>query len=477
MKTTITSICLFIFCAQTISAQNLVINSNFSSSQTPKAWSDFSKTSDWNSPTSATPDLYAKAAVNKEVSIPINIQGNQEPVDGNNYAGIIAYQSESEISRDGLMFSQKTTDGIYTEYIQGKLNTTLTAGTNYTIEIKLSLSESSSYAINNIGASFSETEMKSVTNSYLKIEPQFLCKEVIKSNDWVAIKGSFKAKGNEKYFIIGSWNKDRTVEELKKGGTHRAYYYIGSVNVSGAVPKDTDKDGIADDMDKCPTIFGIKSLDGCPDADGDGITDAEDKCPKEAGVKENNGCPTAKLTNNGNEKSDRDKDGIFDVNDKCPDIKGAFEFDGCPDTDNDGISDAEDKCPTTPGITANEGCPEVKTEVLAVFERALQGVQFETGKDVIKPSSYGILDEVVVIMKENPSYSLDINGHTDNAGNAKANKILSQKRAAAVEKYLVKKGVSDKRLNPYGFGPDQPIDNNDTPEGKARNRRVEFKVK
>jgi outer membrane protein OmpA-like peptidoglycan-associated protein len=473
MKTIFIHLCLFIFCVQTTIAQNLVINSNFSSNLTPKAWSDFSKTNDWNSPTSATPDLYAKAATNKEVTIPMNVQGNQEPVDGNNYAGIIAYQSESEISRDGLVFSQKTTEGVYTEYIQGKLNTALTAGTNYSIEIKLSLSESSSYAINNIGASFSETEMKSGTNSYLKVEPQFLSKEVIKSNDWVSIKGTFKAKGNEKYFIVGSWNKDRTVEELKKGGTHRAYYYIGSVNVSGAAPKDSDKDGIADEDDKCPTVFGVKTLEGCPDADGDGITDSEDKCPNQVGDKDNNGCPVVAVTKN----NDKDKDGIADEADKCPDVKGTKEFMGCPDTDNDGIADNEDKCPTTPGITENAGCPEVKAEVLAVFERALQGIQFETGKDVIKPSSYGILDEVVLIMKENTSYSLDINGHTDNAGNAKANKVLSQKRAAAVEKYLVKKGVSDKRLSPYGFGPDQPIDSNDTPEGKSRNRRVEFKVK
>ncbi len=473
MKTPIFKFVAICFLSQGINAQNLVMNANFSSGQTPKGWSDFNKTNDWNSPTAATPDLYSKTATNSEVTIPNNIQGKQDPVDGNNYAGIIAYQSESEIRRDGLSFSQKTIEGLYTEYIQGKLNAALNAGTTYSIEIKMSLSENSSYAINNLGVAFSDVEMKSAGNSYLKLEPAFLSKEVVKSNDWVTVTGTFKAKGNEKYLIIGAWNKDRTVEELKKGGTHRAYYYIGSVSIAGAAPKDTDKDGIVDEMDKCPTVFGVKALEGCPDADGDGITDSEDKCPNQAGVKENNGCPNIAVTKN----NDRDKDGIADEIDKCPDVKGTMEFSGCPDTDNDGISDADDKCPTTPGISDNAGCPEVKAEVLAVFERALQGIQFETGKDVIKTSSYGILDEVVTIMKENPSYSLDINGHTDNSGNAKANKALSQKRAAAVEKYLVKKGVSDKRLSPYGFGPDQPIESNDTPEGKARNRRVEFKVK
>jgi len=122
---------------------------------------------------------------------------------------------------------------------------------------------------------------------------------------------------------------------------------------------------------------------------------------------------------------------------------------------------------TTPVITA---------EVAKIFNEALQGIQFETNKDVIKPSSFYILDKVVSVMKNNPSYKLEINGHTDNQGSASSNLILSQKRSEAVKQYLISKGVSKNRLFPKGFGITQPIADNNTPEGRAINRRVEFKV-
>ncbi len=477
MKTIIQCFIAVMFNSYLLAQTNLVSNPNFKTQQIPNGWSELFKANDWSSASAGTPDLYAKGAKNNEVTIPANIQGMQEPADGDSYAGIIAYQSSSEIKRDGLSFSQVSTDGIYTEYMQGKLTEALVAGKEYAIEIKLSLSETSTYAINNIGAFFSESALNNTDNGYLKLEPQFLSKDVIKDNNWTTIKGKFKAKGNEKYVVIGSWSKDRTVEALKKGGTYRAYYYIGQVSVSSAAPSDTDNDGIIDELDKCPTVSGSKAFEGCPDTDGDGITDADDKCPTEKGSKSNNGCPDLKAKKNANPNADKDKDGILDVNDKCPDVKGAFEFEGCPDTDGDGISDSEDKCPNTPGIEANGGCPEIKKEVLEVFERALQGIQFETAKDVIKSTSFPILNEVVSILKENTTYNLEIDGHTDNSGNAKANQLLSQKRANAVKKYLITKGIKASRLFAAGFGQEQPVESNDTPEGKAKNRRVEFKVR
>jgi outer membrane protein OmpA-like peptidoglycan-associated protein len=236
----------------------------------------------------------------------------------------------------------------------------------------------------------------------------------------------------------------------------------GVVSAKGC--PDKDGDGITDKDDKCPDVKGIAAMKGCPDADGDGITDAEDKCPDVKGTKELNGCV------------DTDGDGLIDSNDNCPTEKGAKELNGCPDKDADGVADKDDKCPDVVGIVANKGCPEIKEEVKQLFTKALQGIQFETGKDVITKGSYSILDNVVKVMVENPAYLLDINGHTDNVGDSNKNKTLSQNRANAVMNYLVSKGVASNRLKATGFGDTMPVGDNKTTAGKAKNRRVEFKV-
>lgn len=237
----------------------------------------------------------------------------------------------------------------------------------------------------------------------------------------------------------------------------------GVANLNGC--PDKDNDGITDAEDKCPDVAGVAALNGCPDADGDGVTDAEDKCPNEKGLAALNGCP------------DSDGDGIADKDDACPTIKGLAKFNGCIDTDGDGIADNLDACPKVAGTAANKGCPEVKNEVKQLFAKALTGIQFESGKDVIKKSSFSILDQVVKVMIENPEYKLKIAGHTDNAGDDAKNMELSQKRADAVSKYLTSKGVDQSRIiSSKGYGETMPIADNKTAAGKAKNRRVEFVV-
>jgi OOP family OmpA-OmpF porin len=269
---------------------------------------------------------------------------------------------------------------------------------------------------------------------------------------------------------------------------------IAKIDAFGC-PLDTDADGIADYEDNCPEISGVPTGKGCPDADADGFVDSVDACPSHAGIAAFDGCP------------DTDGDGVKDENDECPSVKGEAKFNGCIDTDKDGVADPSDKCPSTPAIAkvdekgcpidtdkdgiadhedtcpaeagtrANKGCPEVKEEVRQLFVQALTGIKFETGKDIIKKESNTILDNVVKVMNENPSYKLRITGHTDNVGDAAKNLDLSDRRAKAVQKYLVDSGVAANRvLSAEGKGDKEPVADNSTKDGRALNRRVEFSV-
>jgi outer membrane protein OmpA-like peptidoglycan-associated protein len=201
-----------------------------------------------------------------------------------------------------------------------------------------------------------------------------------------------------------------------------------------------------------------------PDTDGDGVIDKEDKCPQDKGLANLGGCP------------DRDSDGITDKMDACPDLAGPADKQGCPDSDGDGISDNLDKCPKVPGVASMKGCPEINEKTKKLFEKALTGIQFETGKSTIKKASYPILDQVVTVMNENPTYNLEVLGHTDDQGDDANNMKLSKDRAAAVEKYLEDKGVNTGRVRSEGFGETMPVADNKTSAGRAKNRRVEFKV-
>lgn len=105
---------------------------------------------------------------------------------------------------------------------------------------------------------------------------------------------------------------------------------------------------------------------------------------------------------------------------------------------------------------------------------ALYGILFDTNKDVIKPESEALLDEIVTLLKDNAGLKLSVEGHTDNVGQAKANLALSDKRAASVKKYLVGKGVDGKRLSTKGWGDTKPVADNRTEDGRTKNRRVEL---
>jgi OOP family OmpA-OmpF porin len=178
---------------------------------------------------------------------------------------------------------------------------------------------------------------------------------------------------------------------------------------------------------------------------------------------------------------DTDKDGFFDPDDQCREVPGVAP-DGCPppDTDGDGFIDAKDGCIHEPetknGYEDEDGCPDEVPEVVREFTGVIAGIEFDFGLDEIRPATRDVLDRAIKILKEYPTILLEISGHTDNIGDRAANIDLSKRRAEAVRKYLIDGGIDASRLMSRGAGPDESIAPNDTEEGRAKNRRTEFKI-
>jgi len=241
------------------------------------------------------------------------------------------------------------------------------------------------------------------------------------------------------------------------------------VTPSAPIVFDKDGDGIPDETDACPDAKGVAALKGCPDTDGDGISDKDDKCPTEKGLSKYKGCPIP----------DTDKDGINDDEDNCKDVAGLARYQGCPipDTDKDGINDEEDRCKDVAGVASNLGCPEIAAAVIEKINKAAASIFFGTGSSKLLAKSNTALNNVITILKANPEYKVEINGYTDNQGNADKNRALSEARATAVQNYLIAKGIDSNRLSAAGFGDENPLADNKTAAGRAKNRRVEMKVR
>ena len=243
------------------------------------------------------------------------------------------------------------------------------------------------------------------------------------------------------------------------------------------VVEDNDKDGIENASDQCPDQPGTVENRGCPapeDNDKDGIENASDQCPDQAGTVENRGCPAPE---------DNDKDGVENASDQCPDEAGTVENRGCPepaieDDDKDGVENAVDQCPDRAGTVENRGCPESKLSesVQATLNDAVSNVSFATNSAVLTDSSKEVLNAVADVLKNNEQYDLVISGHSDSSGDAQKNLILSAERAKACAVYIVEQGVDVSRIRASGFGATSPRDTNETPEGRKRNRRVEFQL-
>ena len=198
---------------------------------------------------------------------------------------------------------------------------------------------------------------------------------------------------------------------------------------------------------------------GAKDSDGDGVTDDLDQCPgTPRGVQVDSvGCPL-----------DGDNDGVADYLDQCPNTPPGVKVNasGCPlilDGDNDGVSDDNDACPDTPAGQAvmSNGCAKDQAVIL-------RGVNFELNSAQLTMNAETILNGVAETLVASPGFEVELQGHTDSSGSDSYNMNLSQNRAKSVKNYLVGSGVAGNRLTARGYGEEQPIASNESKDGRAQ---------
>ncbi len=252
-----------------------------------------------------------------------------------------------------------------------------------------------------------------------------------------------------------------------------SYFFGGS--------KDSDHDGVKDDVDDCPdTPRGVRvDARGCPvDSDGDGVADYLDKCPNTpTGARVNaDGCPI-----------DSDGDGVFDGLDRCPNTPAGATVDanGCPvDSDGDGVPDHLDRCPNTPRgtrVDAN-GCPlpavvEQPREA-PVRSYTFEAVNFEFDSARLTQAGLTKLREIGQTLVTIPDVRVVLEGHTDSVGTETYNMALSRRRAESVRDGLLSafSQLRGSQFSVNGFGESQPKADNSTEAGRTQNRRVEIKI-
>ncbi len=224
-------------------------------------------------------------------------------------------------------------------------------------------------------------------------------------------------------------------------------------------PLDRDGDGVPDYKDDCPDTPGDPDYNGCPDTDGDGIPDKDDECPDTPGLAKFDGCP------------DSDGDGVPDNKDQCPDTPAGCPVDenGCAlDSDGDGVIDCEDRCPNEPGPASNDGCPDWEE---LKFKPT---IYFDFDKSELRPEGKEKLDKVINTLSESKEYEIVVEGHTCNIGTEKYNMGLSERRAEAVVKYMLSKGINNAYVGSNYYGETDPAVPNTSIKNRRLNRRVEF---
>jgi outer membrane protein OmpA-like peptidoglycan-associated protein len=402
----------------------------------------------WTYPTRATPDYFNRCS-SRNVSVPKNFAGESEPHSGDGYAGaILSGTAES-----------------YREYIQGTFASQLIKDQQYCVKFYYRLASYSRFAVDQMSLYFSEAEIRNnEINVNLSYTPQITNQIGLfldNIDEWEEFCTVFTAKGNERFFIIGNFKNydntnyvvtDKNVVNLRNKAY--AYYYFDDVTIS---PLENCLD--------CPCVlhdFESRVIETRYTGGQDPMTGKVTKIINDGRIRIGllGGTSPYNVIWNNNQTGTELKNlpagkYIYRASDKY----------NCHSSDTVVFIE--------PVIVKDEFLEGLK----AIDEGSsvvLENIFFEFDKTDLLPASYTELNKVIQFMLEEDIKLIEISGHTDSEGSDAYNLKLSDGRAAAVVQYLATQGIKSERMLSKGYGESRPIDTNQTEEGRAQNRRVEF---
>ncbi len=432
---TILSCCVVVLFCYMAEAQNLVKNHSFENAWScPEDYNGYAVKfpfPDWINPNNGTPDLMHSCSVMR-AGVPENFAGYMYPYDGGAYAGIIL--------REKFDDSLKVYKGVSREYLQTKLTEPLKKNTLYCVKFYYVNAKKSMYSVDALGITLTVDQIKSKNADRILQRPQITNRPghiMDNTDEWTEFCGYYRARGGEHYLTIGNFWDNSTTQYINKHNEYSdsaffyAYYLIDNVSV-----------------------FEIESEFECGCLNdlawsSDWKSETFDPATGYNTRKINNTDNNSNLANNsssGNENDENNSSSHLNANPNETDATG------------------------------------LKTQITkAAFDNAeigdrfrLNQIYFEFNSSELLTVSYIQLDSLYNILEQKPSVRIEIRGHTDNIGSESYNKKLSVDRAASVYNYLIEKGIPKTRMKYRGFGPNVPVADNNTEEGRELNRRVEI---
>jgi outer membrane protein OmpA-like peptidoglycan-associated protein len=436
----------------TAQGKNLVINPGFEKYE--KCPEDYTPENlshklvpGWSYPTRATPDYFNRCSP-RNVSVPKNFAGESEPHSGDAYIGAILSGTEES----------------YREYIQGSFTSQMIKGQQYCVRFYYRLASYSRFAVDQMSLFFSDVEIKNDINVNLSYTPQITNKIGLfldNIDEWEEFCTIYTAAGNERFFIIGNFKNydntnyvvtDKNVVNLRNKAY--AYYYFDDIIISPL-----------DNCLNCPCVlhdFESRVIETHYTGGQDPITGKVSRIINDGSIRIGllGGTPPYAVAWNNNMTGIELRNlpaGKY--------IYLASDIHNCRSSDTVVFIE--------PVIVKDEFLEGLKAidEGSAIV---LENIFFEFNKTDLLPASFAELNKVVQFMLEEDIKLIEISGHTDNEGTDSYNQKLSEGRAAAVVKYLASQGIKPERMLAVGYGESRPIDSNQTEDGRAQNRRVEF---
>jgi outer membrane protein OmpA-like peptidoglycan-associated protein len=435
--------------------ENMVLNPSFETYESCPTGYTFMDQShrlipDWTYPSFTTPDYFNKCS-SGEVKVPDNFAGYSDPKDGNGYMGAILSGSDRD----------------FREYIQGTLKSPMEAGQKYCVSFWYKLASGSKFAVDQLSINFVNEKVANDNKTYLGYKAQLNNKEGLfldNTEDWKQFCMIYTAQGAEQFFLVGNFKNYENTNYVVTGrdtknkrGKAYAYYFFDmfeirplvDCNVCACVPKGME------------TVIIDSFYTGGLDPVTGQLTKLQNDGLISLGI--SGGSPPYNIVwSNGAKDVQKIKNlgagtYTYEVSDQnnCR-SKGTIVF----------------KEPIIPEDPFTEGLKNIEVGAALI----LNNIFFETGKSVLLPESFTELDKVVEFLNLGTVSKIEISGHTDNEGSDATNEKLSQSRAQAVVDYLTSKGIAAETIQAVGYGESKPIDTNQTPEGRSKNRIVEFLV-